>query len=80
MEYSSTDIAPAMDKPKAQELIAQLQKHQQDQIQCLQALFGLASEGKNEEKGPGNMEEVEGRHACVGSPSEKRFASPFSLG
>ena len=29
-----------MEKVRAQELIAQLQQHQQGQIECLQALFG----------------------------------------
>ncbi|KAL8803609.1 MAG: hypothetical protein Q9200_006147 [Gallowayella weberi] len=38
-----------MDKVKAQELIAQLERHQQQQIECLQALFGLASEGDTQE-------------------------------
>lgn len=32
-----------MDQAKAQKLIAQLERHHQEQIQSLKALFGLAS-------------------------------------
>lgn len=38
-----------MDQVKAQELIAQLERHHQEQIQCLQALFGLAPEDTAQE-------------------------------
>ncbi|KAL8806737.1 MAG: hypothetical protein Q9182_001135 [Xanthomendoza sp. 2 TL-2023] len=40
---------PTMDKVKAQQLIAQLERHQQQQIQCLQTLFGLASKDDTQE-------------------------------
>ncbi|KAL8890202.1 MAG: hypothetical protein Q9215_002632 [Flavoplaca cf. flavocitrina] len=38
-----------MDKAKAQELINQLQDNHKEQIQCLQALFGLTSQGQANE-------------------------------
>lgn len=39
-----------MDKAKAQELIAEFERHQQEQIRCLQALIGLASENVAKEE------------------------------
>ncbi|KAG8527691.1 uncharacterized protein KY384_007845 [Bacidia gigantensis] len=41
---------PAIDKPKAEELLAQLQQHQANQAQCLRNLLGLPSENAAEEK------------------------------
>ena len=41
--YVENSRMTVMEKARVQELIAQLQQHQQGQIQCLQALFG--SEG-----------------------------------
>lgn len=35
-----------MDKSKAQDLIAQLERHQQGQLQCMQALLDLVSENE----------------------------------
>ncbi|KAL8877991.1 MAG: hypothetical protein Q9198_004107 [Flavoplaca austrocitrina] len=48
-----------MDKDKAQELINQLQDNHKEQIQCLQALFGLASQGQAKED-QDKAEQVEG--------------------
>ncbi|KAL8895824.1 MAG: hypothetical protein Q9192_003422 [Flavoplaca navasiana] len=48
-----------MDKAKAQELINQLQDNHKEQIQCLQALFGLASQGQAKED-QDKAEKVEG--------------------
>ena len=48
-----------MDKDKAQELISQLEDNHTEQIQCLQALFGLASQGQANETHE-EAEEVEG--------------------
>lgn len=48
-----------MDKAKAQELINQLEDNHKEQIQCLQALFGLASQGQANEN-QDKAEEVEG--------------------
>ncbi|CAD6566817.1 MAG: hypothetical protein ASARMPREDX12_008836 [Alectoria sarmentosa] len=49
----------AIDQAKAQELITQLERQQQGQIQCLQALFGLFSE--DNAKRPEVKEEVKDR-------------------
>lgn len=46
-----------MDKNKAKDLITQFEQHQQGQIQCLQALLGLASEDKDEANGKPNLQE-----------------------
>ena len=53
-----------MDKDKAQELISQLEDNHTEQIQCLQALFGLASQGQANETHE-EAEEVEGIHALT---------------
>ena len=48
----------ALHRAKAQDLIAQLERQQQGQLQCLQELFGLAS--GDDAKKPDFIEEVEG--------------------
>ncbi len=53
-----------MDKDKAQELINQLQDNHKEQIQCLQALFGLASQSQANEN-QDKAEEVEGIRALT---------------
>lgn len=45
-----------MDKSKVKDLIAQLEKHQQEQIKCLQAWLDLASE--DESKAEPNSQKI----------------------
>lgn len=48
-----------MDKAKAQELVAKLERHQYEQIQCLRALCGLVHYGESMGK-IGVPDEVQG--------------------
>ena len=67
---------PTMNKDKAQELIAQLERHQQGQIRCLQALFGLAS-GDEASVSAEVLEEVKGMYAYIAGSSECWATSPY---
>lgn len=55
----------ALHRAKAQDLIAQLKRQQQGQIQCLQELFSLASQ--DDAKKPEFIEEVKGECTHVAS-------------
>lgn len=66
----------AMNETKAQELIAELEKHQHEQIRCLKILFGLASENEVEKR-PEVMEEVKGMHAYTAWLPDCHSTPPF---
>ncbi|KAI4108588.1 MAG: hypothetical protein LQ339_002104 [Xanthoria mediterranea] len=75
-----------MDQAKAQELIAQLERHHQEQIQSLQALFGLASKdaaqqnltvvGTAEER---QWNKVKGYRCSLGRSGSARKWTPWFL-
>ena len=65
----------AIDQAKAQELITQLERQQQGQIQCLQALFGLFSE--DNAKRPEVKEEVKGTYLYTRCDSLPECCSAF---